>query len=94
MVRRSAKGIYSIAKAIDPPLATRDELGLQHIAIERVGRCPVRDMNDRVVEADGTSQHHTLRRLSAGRRALSSRSKVMGAKHFESSTWPLCRRPN
>jgi hypothetical protein len=41
------------AETIGPALRAANELGPQHIAIERVRALPVGDMHDAVVEGDG-----------------------------------------
>ena len=41
------------AETIGPALRTTNELGAQHIAVERVRALPVGDMHDAVVEGDG-----------------------------------------
>src|SRR5437773_9199486 len=43
------RGAETVRPAVRPP----DELGAQHIAVERVGALPFGNMHDAVVEADG-----------------------------------------
>src|SRR6516162_574579 len=60
------------AEPVGPVLRTPNELGAEHIAVERVRALPVRDMDHAVVEGDGQWHGHSS---SAGGIAAHKRSR-------------------